>query len=144
MNRTNIKIIPSKATCEKIIALLQKFQIPHDDFCADPHCTILYSHDVVDVKNLSLPQISFPVIGKNARFELFDTKYDGIVLVIEFESDTLEKCFNCLKENYNFSTRYNEYRAHITMQKNLPSKNIKLPNIDFELLFDKIAADNGE
>ena len=143
MNRTNIKLIPSEATREKIAALLKKFQIPHDDFCADPHCTILYSHDVVDVKILKLPPLSLPIVGKNAKFELFDTRYDGVVLVIEFECQSAKECFRYLKQKYNFSTRYDEYRAHITMQKNLEGKNLQLPEIDFDPMFDKIEMDNG-
>lgn len=143
MPRTNIKLIPSKKTQENIATLMQKHFLPYDDFCADPHCTIIYSKDVVDVKSLTLPVQEFPIIGKNACFALFDTRDDGIVLVIEFECEEAKKCFEHMKKNYGLSTRYDQYRAHITMQKNLAEKKMHLPEIDFDLMFDKIEADNG-
>ena len=144
MNRTNIKLTPSEVTQEKITAILQKFNIPHNDFAADPHCTILYSRDIVDVKKITLPPLNFPIVGENAHFELFDTKDDGIVLVIEFECPCAEKCFKYLKQQYDLSTRYPLYRAHITLQKNIADKHIVLPKITFNLLFDKIELDNGD
>ena len=98
-NITNIKLIPSEATQYKIGTLLQKFEISHDDFSADPHCTVIYSHDVVDVKNLKLPEQNFPIIGENARFELFENEYDGIILVIEFDCKEAETLFYYLKKN---------------------------------------------
>lgn len=142
--RTNIKIIPSPQTIAKISDLLDRNNLPHADFDADSHCTVIYSHDIVDIKTISLPLPDFPLIGENARFELFDTKDDGIVLVVEFECEAAKKCFEYMKKTYNLSTRYDEYRAHITMQKNLEnSQNIILPQIDFVLEFDKIEMDNG-
>jgi len=142
-SRTNIKLVPSAQTIAKITDLLRLHNLPYQDFAADPHCTIIYSRDVVEVKKIKLPVTDFPIVGKNARFALFYTKDDGIVLVVEFECEAAKNCFEYMKKTYNLSTRYDEYRAHITMQKNLADKNIKLPNIDFDLSFDKIEADNG-
>lgn len=144
-NRTNIKLIPSELTQEKLACILHNYNLPCQDFIADPHCTIIYSNDVVDVTTISLPPFIFPVIGKNSRFEFFDTMYDGIVLVIEFDCKAAEQCFNYVKQTYNISTRYSEYRAHITLQKNVPNKDLlTLPDIPFNLEFDKLEADNGE
>lgn len=143
-NITNIKLIPTLKTIDKIRNLLKQHNLPCHDFVADPHCTIIYSHDVVDVKSITPPITNFPINGKNAKFELFENEYDGIVLVIEFECESAKNCFEYMKKTYDLSTRYDEYRAHITMQKNLPDRNVKLPNIDFDLLFDKIESDNGE
>jgi len=143
-NRTNIKLVPSQQTILQITALLEYCHLPCHDFIENPHCTIIYSRDVIDVKNITLPLADFPIVGKNARFELFDTKDDGIVLVMEFECEDAKNCFEYMKKTYNLSTRYDEYRAHITMQKNLENpQNITLPAIDFTLCFDKIEMDNG-
>lgn len=142
--RTNIKIIPTSDTYQKICELAENYRLPYQDFKNDPHCTILYSHDVIDIKNIILPPIKFPLIGKNSRFEFFETKEDGIVLVIEFDCKTAENCFKYLKKNYPLTTRYDNYRAHITLQKNISDKNIFLPKIDFNIIFEKIELDNGK
>ncbi len=141
--RTNIKIIPSPETYSKICQLAGDYHLPHQDFLISPHCTVLYSRDVVDVQNITLPTLSFPLKGQNARFEFFETKEDGTVLVIEFDCETAENCFKYLKRKYNLTTRYDNYRAHITLQKNIKDKSITLPEIPFDLLFDKLEMDNG-
>ena len=142
--RTNVKVIPSPGTYRKICQLADNYHLPYQDFMTCPHSTILYSRDVVDVQNITLPTFQFPLIGKNARFEFFDTKEDGTVLVIEFDCENAENCFKYLKRKYNLTTRYDNYRAHITLQKNIQNKNIPLPEITFDLLFDKLETDNGE
>ena len=141
--RTNIKIIPDQVTISKILSLADKYNLPHQDFDLDPHCTIIYSNDVVDVKDIRLSQLNFPIVGKDVHFEFFDTRDDGIVLVVAFECEIASSLFAYLKKRYNLTTRYSEYKAHITLQKNIDNKDLLVvPEIDFDLSFDKIEMDN--
>lgn len=134
---TNIKLLPNKNTYDNICKILDANNITHNDFTNDTHSTIIYSPDIVDIKNIKLPEIKMPIIGKNAHFEYFETKDDGIVLVIEFESDIAKKLFHYLKQEYKFTTKYNDFRPHITIQKNIDKKT-PLPKIDFDLVFDEL------
>lgn len=136
-HRTNIKILPDKATITNIDNLLKQHGISGVDFHNDSHCTIIYSPDIIDVNKITLPETELPICGTNAHFEFFDTRDDGIVLVIEFESDVATNIFKYLKQQYNFTTKYNEYRPHITIQKNMTEKPT-LPKIDFDLYFDNL------
>lgn len=140
--RTNIKLVPDKKTQTKIKALLQKHKLPKDDFTSCPHCTIIYSLDIVDIDKISCDKLVLPIVVKDSHFELFDTKDDGIVLVIEFQNDDLIKLFKHIKTKYKLTTKYDDFRPHITIAKNI-SKKIILPKINFDLIFDKIEKDNG-
>lgn len=135
--RINIKLIPDSNTINRICEILKKHNIPCNDFMNDSHCTIIYSPDIINPNNIILPKYNLPIVGKNAHFEFFDTHDDGIVLVIEFESDVAKNIFQYLKQQYNFATKYNEYRPHITIQKNMTEKTT-LPKIDFDLYFDNL------
>ena len=136
-HRTNIKTLPDENTIKKIYNLLNRHNIPCIDFQKNSHCTIIYSPDIININDVVLPEIELPIIGKNAHFEFFDTHDDGIVLVIEFDSFIVKDLFKYLKEKYKFSTKYDEIRPHITIQKNMLKKT-KLPHINFDLYFDKI------
>ncbi len=135
--RTNIKLIPDSQTIKNICDVLDKNNIPCQEFRNDPHCTIIYSPDIIDTNKIVFPKIKLPIIGSKAHFEFFDTNDDGIVLVIEFESDIAVNLFRYLKQKYKFTTKYEEYRPHITIQKNM-FKKTDLPDIDFNLYFDKL------
>lgn len=135
--RTNIKLAPDSQTIKHICDVLDKNNIPHQEFRNDPHCTIIYSPDIIDVNKIVFPEIKLPIVGNKAHFEFFETRDDGTVLVIEFESDTAVKLFEYLKQKYNFTTKYDEYRPHITIQKNILNKP-NLPDIDFDLYFDNL------
>lgn len=135
--RTNIKLIPDAQTIRNICDLLDKHNIPHQDFLNDSHCTIIYSPDIVNIDDIILPSINMPIVSKKTHFEFFDTSDDGIVLVIEFTSDVATKLFKYLKKRYNFTTKYNDFRPHITIQKNMSAK-LPLPNINFNLYFDTL------
>lgn len=135
--RTNIKLIPDSQTIKNICDVLDKNNIPYQEFRNDPHCTIIYSPDIINIDKIVLPKIKLPIIGSKAHFEFFDTNDDGIVLVIEFESDSAVNLFRYLKQKYKFTTKYEEYRPHITIQKNM-FKKTDLPDIDFNLYFDKL------
>jgi 2'-5' RNA ligase len=137
MALTNIKIIPSKTTMENISTLLHKYNLPDNDFIAVPHCTIIYSPDVVPANKIPV-NISLPILVKDSKLTLFDTKDDGIVLVIEFTNSDLLKYFRFLKDTFQFTTKYDEYRPHITIAKNVNKKFTDLPKINFDLVFDKI------
>ena len=141
MALTNIKIIPSKTTKENISALLHKYNLPDNDFITDPHCTIIYSSDVIPANKIPV-NISLPIIVKDSVFSLFDTKDDGLVLVIEFTNKELSKYFRYLKDTFKFTTKYDEYRPHITIAKNVNKKFTDLPKINFDLVFDKIEIEN--
>lgn len=135
--RTNIKLLPNKKTIDKINNIL--CDIPHNDFLSDSHCTIIFSPDIIEPENIKTPKIKLPIIGTKAHFSFFDTRDDGIVLVIEFASTTANELFKYLKNTYKFTTKYDEYRPHITIQKNIKNyENIKLPEIDFNLEFDNL------
>ena len=134
---TNIKLLPNKNTYDNICKILDANNITHNDFTNDTHSTIIYSPDLIDIKTIKMPDIKMPIIGTNARLEYFDTMDDGIVMVIEFDSDTASELFQYLKTKYLFTTKYNDFRPHITIQKNIDKK-IPLPNIDFDLVFDEL------
>ncbi len=93
-NITNIRIIPSDDTIKKIVQMADSYNLPHTDFDAHPHCTIIYSRDVVDAKDIKLPKVVLPVIGTNAQLKIFQTKDDGDVLVIEFDCSAARACFD--------------------------------------------------
>ncbi|MBR6009890.1 MAG: hypothetical protein IKP35_00520 [Alphaproteobacteria bacterium] len=133
--RLNIKILPDATTIQNIVNILESNKIPCQDFIHDSHCTIIYTPDII--KNVNMPDIKLPIIGTKAHFEFFDTQDDGIVLVIEFESVAAKKLFKYLKEKYKFTIKYNDFRPHITIQKNIPAK-IKLPDIKFNLFFNQL------
>ena len=136
-SRTNIKLLPNTKTIDKISNILG--DIPHNDFLSDSHCTLIFSPDIIEPKNIKTPNIKLPIIGTNAHFTFFDTRDDGIVLVIEFDSASASELFKYLKNTYKFTTKYDEYRPHITIQKNITNpKNIKLPQIDFNFEFDNL------
>lgn len=136
-HRINIKILPDKTTITNINKLLKQHGISGVDFHKDSHCTIIYSPDIIDVNKIILPETELPFCGINARFEFFDTRDDGIVLVIEFDCLVAQKLFKYLKDKYKFTTKYNDFRPHITIQKNIANKTT-LPKIDFDLYFDNL------
>jgi len=141
MALTNIKIIPSKTTMENISMLLHKYNLPNNDFMAVPHCTVIYSPDVVPADKIPT-NISLPIIVKDSKLTLFDTKDDGIVLVIEFMNSDLSQYFRYLKDTFKFTTKYDEYIPHITIAKNVGKNFTDLPKINFDLVFDKLEIEN--
>ena len=141
-NITNIRMLPDDNTIKNITDLADSFNLPHKDFDEHPHCTIIYSPDVIDAKNITLPKVKLPIIANNARLGIFETKDDGNVLVIELDCEAAEQCFNYMKTKYNIMTKYDEYRAHITLQKNIGNKQWVLPEIAFDLCFDKLLVTN--
>ncbi len=144
LDLTNIRIVPSNDTIKQIMDLADCSGLPHADFDAHPHCTIIYSPDFINFRDIKLPTHKGAITGDKARFEIFDTKDDGYVLVIEFDCPFAKKCFDYMKSKYNIKTKYNEYRAHITLQKNISDTHIKLPKIDFDLFFDRILVTNSD
>lgn len=143
-NITNIRIIPSSDTIKKITLLSNSFGLPHSDFDSHPHCTIIYSPDFIDADAIKLPKFKMPIIAKNAKLEIFETKDDGFVLVLEFDCEFAKKCFDYMKNKYHVTTKYDEYRAHITLQKNINKKHTPLPEIKFDLIFDKLLITNSD
>ena len=141
-NITNIRIIPSNDTIKKIVQMVDSYNLPHTDFDAHPHCTIIYSRDVIDAKKIKLPKIKLPIMVTNAKLKMFDTPDDGNVLVIEFDCDEAKQCFDYMKREYNIITKYNEYKPHITLQKNITTQYTSLPKITFDLCFDKLWVTN--
>jgi len=141
---TNIRIIPCDDTIKEIVQLAETCGLPHADFDKHPHCTIIYSPDVIDAKNIKLPKTKLLIVAINARLKIFETKDDGNVLVIEFDCDDAKRCFDYMKREYNIITKYNEYKPHITLQKNIKTKNISLPKITFDLRFDKLWITNSD
>ena len=143
-NITNIRIIPTAATIKQIRELADSFDLPHNDLDEHPHCTIIYSPDFINAKSIKLPAVKLPIVGTNVRLEIFKTKDDGNVLVIEFDCEYATQCFKYMKSKYGITTKYDEYRAHITLNKNLPVKYKKLPDIKFDLLFDELLITNAD
>ena len=141
-NLTNIRIVPCDDTIKKIVQMADSYNLPHSDFDAHPHCTIIYSRDVVDAKDIKLPESDFPIIGTNAYLDVFETRDDGNVLVIEFDCEYAKQCFDYMKQKYNITTKYNEYKPHLTLQKNMITKNMVLLKITFDLYFDKLWVTN--
>lgn len=139
---TNIRIVPCDDTIKKIMHLAESCNFPHADFDAHPHCTIIYSPDFIDAKDIKLPTIKTPIVATNPELKIFRTKDDGDVLVIEFDCEKANQCFEYMKTKYNISTKYNEYRPHITLQKNISNKYMSLPKINFDLFFDKLLVTN--
>ena len=137
-NLTNIRIVPCDDTIKKIGQMADSYGLPHADFDAHPHCTIIYSHDVIDAKKIKLPKIKLPIVANDAKLKIFKTTDDGNVLVIEFDCDDAKQCFDYMKREYNITTKYNEYKPHITLQKNITIKRTDLPKITFDLCFDKL------
>ena len=143
-NITNIRIVPSNDTIKQITLLVDSVGLPHADFDAHPHCTIIYSPDFIDAKTIKLPTLKMPIIAKNAKLEIFNTKDDGYVLVLSFNCEYAKQCFDYVKEKYNVTTKYNEYKAHITLQKNINKNYTSLPEIKFDLIFDKLLVTNSD
>lgn len=142
--RTNIKFIPDTKTVKNLVKFFEWNKIAFDDFITDPHCTIVYSKDIVDINTITLPKIEFPVIGTRPRFEVFDTKDDGFCLVILFDCPVAKSLYSEIKQAHSLRTIYDDYKSHVTIKKNMADRNIKLPKIPFDLFFDQIKMDNGK
>jgi hypothetical protein len=133
-------MIPSAETFDKIVKAA-----PTDafDFIADPHATIIYSPDVVDVKTMNLPKVRFPIIGTSPRFQVFATKDDGLCLVLAFDCGPAELLHKEIKMKYNLKMLYYEnYVPHMTIKKHLV-KDVEMPPVRFDLKFDAIIFGNG-
>ena len=122
----------------------ESFDLPYANFEAHPHCTIIYSPDYIDANVIKVPVVKMPIIVHNAKLEIFETKDDGCVLVLEFDCEFAIQCFDFVKQKYKITTKYNEYRAHITLQKNINEKITSLPEVKFDLLFDKLLITNDD
>ena len=143
-NITNIRLVPSEETIKQIKDFADSFDLPHADFDAHPHCTIIYSPDFIDAKTIKLPAGKMPILTQNAKLEIFETKDDGYVLVLEFDCEIAKQSFDYMKQKYKITTKYNEYRAHITLQKNINKEIKQLPEIKFDLVFDKLLITNSD
>ena len=143
-NITNIRLIPNEETIKQIARFADNNALPYADFDAHPHCTIIYSRDVIDAKSIRLPAVALPVVGTNAQLKIFKTKDDGDVLVIEFDCSAARVCFDYMKTKYNITTKYDDYKPHITLQKNINVKMAKLPSIPFDLVFDVLLCTNTD
>lgn len=142
--RTNIKLIPTAGTVKQIVDMLNSYGIPYDDFIADPHCTVVYSKDIIDVGTIGLPLIKFPITGKSAKFEIFDTRDDGFCLVMVFHCEVAERLHYEIQSKYKLEIAYKDYKPHVTIKKNIANKDMFLSKIPFNLLFDRITMDNGK
>jgi hypothetical protein len=134
-------MIPSAETFDKIV----KAAAPVDafDFIADPHATIIYSPDIVDIKTMELPKVRFPIVGTSPKFQVFATKDDGLCLVLAFDCDTAEILHKEISARYNLRTLYYEnYVPHMTIKKRL-SEDVQMPALRFDLLFDAVIFGNG-
>ncbi len=142
--RTNIKFIPDAKTITALVKLLEANNIPHNDLINDPHCTIIYSRDIVDINKIVLPEIKYPVIGLYPKLKVLDTKDNGLCMVAIFDCKVAEKLFLEIKQKHNLHTLFDNYMPHITIKKNMIGNNINLPKIPFDLYFDRIKMDNGD
>lgn len=141
---TNIRLIPSFETVTSLVKLLEQNKAPYNDLIEDPHCTIVFSRDIVDINTITLPEIKYPIVGINPKFEIFETKDNGLCLMVVFDCKVAEALFLQIKQKHNLRTLFDNYMSHITIKKNIEVKNLNLPAVGFDLYFDKLKMDNGE
>ncbi|MDR1027135.1 MAG: hypothetical protein LBL46_01830 [Rickettsiales bacterium] len=142
--RTYIRIIPDRRSIGQIVGEMKRRGVDYADFVASPHCTIIYSKQVVSVGGIALPEIELPVIGARPRLSVFDTP-DGRCLVVEFDCEALEKLHYEIKTRYGLATQFEAYRPHMTMQLNASQAVESLPPLPkMSLHFYKIKMDNGK
>ena len=140
MEFTNVKIVPSKTAIAKIKRFCDAHGLPHADFDAVPHCTIVFSRDIiVPARKIPRPDFERIRVG-DARLKIFKTRDDGDCLVICFSSDKLARANAFYRARLNIPARY-EYAPHITLQKNL-TRAPRLAKIDFNFMLDKVVIEN--
>lgn len=137
---TNIKIVPSQTAKQKIKRFCRAYNLPYQDFAADPHCTIAFSREIL----VPAVQISAPpfqrILVQNAKLDVFDTRDDGQVLVIRFEAEALSQANAFYRSKYKIPAKY-PYLPHITLQKNIRAKP-RLKRLPFNFYLDKIVIHN--
>ena len=136
-------MIPTPETISGIVGITRNSGLLAEDFIADPHATLIYSKNIVDVSTILLPNIKFPIIGLNPKFEIFDTRDDGLCIVLTFDSDAARAISAEIQSKYSLTLPYGNLNPHITIQKNIPCCRVKMPQVLFSLVFDKIMMDNG-
>lgn len=140
MEFTNVKIIPSATAITKIKRFCDVHGLPHADFDAAPHCTIVFSRDII-VPARKIPRPDFERIAvRNPRLKIFHTRDDGDCLVMCFSSDKLARANAFYRGRLNIPAKY-EYVPHITLQKNL-ARSPRLPRVDFDFMLDKVVIEN--
>ena len=136
---TYIAAIPYKDTIHSIVRYCKQNNLKTHNFYK-PHATIIASDVYFDVQKVCLPEHEFPIIGTNPKLVTFDTKDDGLCLVIKFDSSELYRMHTELQSGYGLLTDY-EYCPHITLTKNMKDfvaeRRIKIP-----LIFNKIVMHN--
>ena len=142
MNKTwtYVRAIPTDETIQDIAKFCKRNNIVASDFYDDPHCTIIYSKKIIPVETIILPPYNVPIIGKSAQLYTFDTKDDGLTLVIKFASNLLSDINNKIKSEYDLESIYN-YTPHITLQKNMNAV-VENKKLHLKLQFDRIIMDN--
>jgi len=136
---TYVAAVPTYGTIRRILRFCKKSGIKASSFYK-PHATIIHSNDLVDT--FSLPDHEFPIVGENPKLVTFDTKDDGLCLVIKFDSDELSRMHYGLKYKYGLRTDY-EYIPHITLKKNMDQA-VTDPQVNLKLKFEKIFVKRSE
>ena len=136
MVRIYIAAIPTYSTIAKIGKFCKASGIEASDF-NHPHATIIYSQFDNTADGFVLPEHEFPIVGDNPRLVTFDTKDDGLCLVIKFDSSELYRIHNELRLQYGFQFSYGEYSPHMTLAKNI-GRFITERQIDLPIEFNRI------
>lgn len=139
---TYARLIPSKDTRNKIAAIMELFNIENHISPHDLHVTLIYSRQECPLLKEEL--VGLPVIVKGKAFNIYSTVDGGKCLVVELESEELQKIHSRLRTEHNATHDFASYNPHLTLSYDFTSGVIPSETMlehFFHLTFDQLVVE---